>query len=308
VVARPVVEPLEPVEVEEQVRGPLDPAPAALGRLRDAYGNGPRGFHFIPALEVSDRTGMRALEQYAGAASFTGLALLQLNWLLDAMPSGGDPAGLLASDMQRGAELSRGQSTFATVRHGDSWYAVKQGRSLRREPGDLRYDAGLAIAKRRGDDGAWTDVVPARPKTRTPSFDSSGPDIVSGAAVVGAPVGADATTSRGRVRVTGSIGDRHGRALAPYRASYATTACGVALRFAVRPGLVYEYSAFFRGTKSPKRDGGTLTGADQVVTADPAPETVHIKKSYGSANDPRLVRARMRFRVSKARDVRVEMC
>ena len=34
---------------------------AALVRLRMAYGNGPRGYHFIPALQIADPLGARAL-------------------------------------------------------------------------------------------------------------------------------------------------------------------------------------------------------------------------------------------------------
>jgi hypothetical protein len=184
-----------------------------------------------------------------------------------------------------------------------------QAAGQRPHAGDLRYDAGLAIAKRRRDDGSWTDVVPARPKTRSPAFDSAGPDIVGGAAVVGVPVGDDATTSSGRVRVTGSIRDRHGQPLVPYRASYVARACGVELRFAARPGFVYEYSAFFRGGRLPDRGrAGELRGGGGRVTASPAPASVRLERGYGSAVDPRLVRARLRFAVPRPRTVRVRMC
>jgi hypothetical protein len=190
------------------------------------------------------------------------------------------------------------------------WFALRlQGPGQRLHAGDLRYDAGLAIAKRRRDDGTWTDVVPARPKTPSPGFDSAGPDVVSGTRVLGVPVGESAKTSRGRVRVTGEIRDRRGKALAPYRASYVTRPCGVELRFAAQPGVVYEYSAFFRGGHLPDRaPGGRLRGGGLRVVATPAPASVAFERGYGSAADPHLVRARMRFSVPRASTVAVRMC
>jgi hypothetical protein len=216
----------------------------------------------------------------------------------------------LAADRRLAGVLGSGSGAFAVVRRADVWFAVRlQGAGRRDHAGDLRYDAGLAIAKRRGDDGDWTDVVPARPTTASPGFDSAGPNVVSGAALVGVPVGEDATTSRGRVRVTGAMRDRAGRSVAPYRASYVTRDCGVELRFAARPGLVYEYSAFFRGRQLPDRGReGELRGGGRRVVASPAPASVSFGRGYGSAVDPHLVRARMRFSVPRARTVRVRMC
>jgi hypothetical protein len=169
----------------------------------------------------------------------------------------------------------------------------------------------LAIAKHQAGDGTWHDIVPIRPTTKAPGFDSAGPAILSGNSVVGVPVGDHLETSSGSVQVLGGIRSRSGSNLETLRARYLATSCGVELLFAAYPGHAYEYSAFFRGTRSPKRDGGKLTGrgpSDQTVTADPAPYKVHIQKDYGSANDPRLVRARMRFQVANKRTVHVEMC
>jgi hypothetical protein len=284
-------------------------ADRALQRLRDAYPIGDRGQFFVPGLAKDIWKTFPALDGYAGAPSMDGIALAMVDMALGEMKRHAGRSEI-AADRSLAGVLGSGSGSFAVVRRGGVWFAVRtQAAGQPLHAGDLRYDAGLAIAKRRGDDGAWTDVVPARPKTRSPAFDSAGPDIVSGAAVAGVPVGDDATTSSGRARVTGSIRDRHGQPLAPYRASYVTRACGVELGFAARPGFVYEYSAFFRGSRLPERGRpGELRGAGLHVTASPAPASIRLERGYGSSADPHLVRARMRFGVPAPRTVRVRMC
>jgi hypothetical protein len=284
-------------------------ADRSFARLLHAYPIGDRGQHYVPGLARDVRGTMPWLDGYAGAPSMDGIALAMVDMALGEMERDAGRSGL-AADRPLAGVLGSGSGTFAVVQHAGVWFALRlQGAGQLDHAGDLRYDAGLAIAKRRRDDGAWTDIVPARPKTTSPSFDSAGPDIFSGTAIVGVPVGEAATTSRGRVRVTGAIRDRHGKALAPYRASYVTRACGVELRFAARPGLVYEYSAFFRGTHLPDlRRGAELRGGGLHVAASPAPASVTFQRGYGSAADPHLVRARMRFSVPRTRTVAVRMC
>lgn len=278
-------------------------------RLLHAYPIGRSGQYYVPALARNVRGTMPWLDGYAGAPSMDGIALTMVDMALGEMRRHAERLQV-GADRSLAGVLGSGSGSFAVVRRGRVWFAVRlQSARQRQHAGDLRYDAGLAIAKRRGDDGAWTEVVPARPKTRSPSFDSAGPDIVSGTAVVGLPFGAAATTASGRVRVTGSIRDRHGEPLAPYRASYVKRACGVELRFAARPGFVYEYSAFFRGKHLPDRGRkGELRGGGLRVVASPAPVSVRFQRGYGSAVDPHLVRARMRFSVPRSRTVDVRMC
>ena len=277
-------------------------------RLLYGYPIGRRGQYYVPGLARSVRGTMPWLDDYAGAPSMDGIALAMVDMALGEMKRHAERSQI-AADRSLAGVLGSGSGSFAVVRHGRVWFALRlRSAGQSRHAGDLRYDAGLAIAKRRRDDETWADVVPARPKTRSPAFDSAGPDIVSGTAVVGIPVGDAARTSSGRVRVTGSIRDRHGEPLAPYRASYVTKSCGVELRFAAGPGHVYEYSAFFRGAHLPARRGGELRGGGLRVTATPAPASVSLQRGYGSAADPHLVRARMRFRVSRPSTVQVRMC
>jgi hypothetical protein len=148
-----------------------------------------------------------------------------------------------------------------------------------------------------------------RPTTRTPGFDSAGPAIWDGH-VTAFPVGDSLDTMEGAIKVKGSMRSRSGDVVAPLRAKYVVTDCGVELQFAAYPGKTYEYSSFFRGNDLPKLDdkGSSLTDGDTRVTWTPQPKDIALQRGYGSSNDPRLVRARLRFRVSKARTIHVTQC
>ena len=283
-------------------------ADRSFERLRDAYPIAKRGQHYVPGLARNVRRTIPWLDGYAGGPSMDGIALLMVDLAIDEV-EGGARRARIGSDRALSGVLGTGSGQFAIVRRGPVWFALRlRSAAQSYHAGDLRYDAGLAVAKRRGDGGHWRDVVPVRPKTRVPGFDSAGPDLLSGSAVVGVPVGDRLETSTGAARVSGAIRDRAGAELAPYRASYVARGCGVELRFAAYPGSVYEYSAFFRGRERPEQDGGRLAGGGQRVVASPEPSSVRLERGYGSAVDPRLVRARMRFSVPRARTVRIRMC
>jgi hypothetical protein len=283
-------------------------ADRSFARLRDAYPISDRGQFFVPGLAIDVRGTTPWLDGYAGAPSMDGIALVLVELALDEMKPNAAYSHI-AADRPSSRAIGSGRGRIAMVRRGAVWFAVRmQPTAHRHHVGDLRYDSGVAVAKHRAEDGAWHDFVPVRPTTAAPGFDSAGPDVLSGNSVLGVPVGDRVETATGKVSIVGRIVSSSGSTVAPLRSTYVATACGVELQFAAAPGRTYEYSAFFRGTKSPIRDGGTLVGGSQTVTANPKPDTVHVKKEYGSANDPRLVRARMRFRVPKARTVHVEMC
>jgi hypothetical protein len=285
-------------------------ADRALQRLRDAYPISDQGQYFVPGLAQSISKTFPALDGYAGAPSMDGIALVMVDYLLDEIKSDAKYSRI-ASDRSMSRGLGHGQGRIAMVRSGDVWFALRLQPTLHRHHiGDLRYDAGLAIAKRRDDQGRWTDIVPVRPTTKAPGFDSAGPAILSGNQVAAFPFGDSLDTSKGRVRVKGSIDSRSGDALAPYRATYAATECGVELLFAAYPGNTYEYSAFFRGNDLPKsfNGGKRLSDGKQTVRYSPKPDDIGLQRGYASSVDPRLVRARAMFRVSKARTVHVELC
>jgi hypothetical protein len=239
-----------------------------------------------------------------------GVALVLIDYLIDEMKKDREYASI-AADHSLSRGIGHGRGRIAMVRSSDVWFALRLMPTFHRHHiGDLRYDAGLAIAKRRDDEGVWRDVVPVRPTTNSPGFNSAGPSIVSGSSIAAIPVGDRLDTSKGKVRVRGSIESRSGQALAPYRASFLATDCGVEELFAAYPGQTYEYSAFFRGGDKPAaEDGGKkLSDGNQVVRLSPAPDDVKLQSGYHSSVDPSLVRARIHWRVSKARTVHVEMC
>ena len=285
-------------------------ADRALQRLRDAYPIGDRGQFFVPGLAQDIWKTFPALDGYAGAPSMDGIALLMIDLLIDEMKKDREYSRI-ASDRNIARGIGSGYGRIATVRQGDVWFALRLRPTVHRHHiGDLRYDVGLALAKRRDEEGHWKDVVPVRPTTEAPSFDTAGPAILSGNRIAGRAVGDRLKTSRGKVRVSGSIRDRSGDSIAPYRANYAATECGVEVLFAAYPGHIYEYSAFFRGGDYPKsyNGGKRLSDGKQTVRYSPKPDDIGLQRGYESSVDPRLVRARTMFRVSQPRTVHIEMC
>jgi hypothetical protein len=283
-------------------------ADRAFQRLRDAYPISDRGQFFVPGQAIDIDGTQPWLDGYAGAPSMDGIALVFTELSLGEMKAGASVRSI-ASDHRMSRGIGSGYGRIAMVRRGGVWFALRlKPTAHRNHVGDLRYDAGLAIAKRERDDGTWSDIVPVRPTTAAPGFDSAGPDVLSGGRVAGVPVGDSLKTAKGRVRVNGSIRSRGGDGMAPYRASYAAVSCGVELLFAAYPGRTYEYSTFFGGNDLPTVDGGKVSDGDTNAKASPSPDSVQLERGYGSAGYPRMVRARMRFRVSKARTVHVRMC
>jgi hypothetical protein len=283
-------------------------AQRALERLRDAYGSGPGGYHFIPALELSERLGTRGIEPYAGSPSFAGLTLVQLNWMVDELPAGHRRIGAVAASRNFGTTLSRGQSAFAMVRHGASWFAVRQGRSRRRYPGDLRYDFGL-IALKHGSGISWTNVMPQRPLTYG-DRSSAGPVLERGG-VRGYPSGRGIKISGGSVTVYGGFLTSGGRWLRRgVRFRYVPTACGVRVSVRGKRGDRFEYSSFLRSFRqNPVIGRKELSDSVQRVTASPLPGVVRTdRKRYYSATDPKLRRARMRFRLHRAQVISITTC
>jgi hypothetical protein len=285
-------------------------ADRALQRLRDAYPIGDRGQFFVPGLAKDIWKTFPALDGYAGAPSMDGVALVMVDYLIDEMKKDRE-YGSIAADHTLSRGIGHGRGRIAMVRKGDVWFALRLQPTFHREHiGDLRYDAGLSIAKHRDEEGAWQDVVPVRPTTNAPGWNSAGPNVMSGSSIEAIPVGDKLDTSKGKVRVKGSIRSRGGSAVAPYRASFEATDCGVEELFAAYPGQTYEYSAFFRGGDKPESEnhGKKLTDGKQVVRLSPAPDDVKLQTGYHSSVDPSLVRARIHWRVSEARTVHVEMC
>jgi hypothetical protein len=282
-------------------------ADRVLERLRDAHGVGPQGVWLIPALREDPQAGMAAVDYYAGAAAFGGLAHMMLEWALaEGAPEGED--GQLAFDRDGSALLLRGDVTLGLVRSDEVWFAVKQATSYNRHVGDLRYDFGLVAAKARGG-GGWEDVIPLRPKTSGPPV-SAGPLLLETPEGTGIPYGRRMSLGGERtVRVRGGFRERSGRILrGGTRFRFERADCGVRMSLLVAAGDALEYSAFMRGRAADVgvRERSVSDGRHEVTASEPV--RVSLEDGYASASDPRVVRARMPIARGERRVVSFTFC
>jgi hypothetical protein len=261
-------------------------AARAVDRLAAAYPVRDIGLLITPALARNLGGGIHGLDAYVAAVSYNGLTLAALEWAIGAAAPSAD--GEIGADTPGSSIVGDGQTAFATVRRGDVWFAVKKART---EPGDLRYDFGLVAIKALDGSAGWRDVMPARPITHGES-DTAGP-VVNGVTPKGDTIRVG-SSGRVTVKARGS------------RFTYEPTACGVKLSFPVTKGDVVDYSAFFRRGR-PDRNGSKLAESGQVLSAN-TPVEAEFQSGYSSGMDPRLLRARLRFRPEHDRDLRVTVC
>ena len=238
-------------------------AQRALARLAAAYPVGAGGPLITPALAQDLAAGARGLDVYSGAPAMAGLTLVLLNWTLELGAVENAP-GSLPADRPLRASISQGAGRFAVVRRGRTWFAVRMTRSERgTQAGDLRYDAGLALALTRVA-GEWRELVPQRPRRGFAGPRSAGPLLLDGGP--GRFYG-DSIRTRGdgSVRVLGEFR----RAGGPQPASivYRPLPCGVALAFSARGGSAYRLSAFFSGPPRLSRGIGAADATQQVVAS-----------------------------------------
>lgn len=286
-------------------------AQRSLDRLHDAYRNVPGGHSLIPAVASADdpAIGARGLDPYAGAPSFTALTLLELQWMLDAMPEEEGPVGKLAADGDTQTRMLRGRPKFAVMRSGRTWFAVRAGHSETRYPGDLRYDFGMVAMKRQNADGEWRDVMPLRPITFG-DRDSAGPLLYRNG-VRALPWGGPFRVRRGALDLQGGFRALDGTwqpEVVHFR--YTPTDCGVVFSFRGEAGDQYEYASFLRGAEREPdvTEAGASDGVQQVA-ADPAPTSIGVdRRRYYSSSDADLRRVRMRWRLERDTTISVETC
>jgi hypothetical protein len=236
----------------------------ALARLRSAYPVTSRGQLITPALAADLPAGARGLDEYAGASDMAGLALALLNWTLDLRPDENSPAALPADRALR-ATISQDDGRFAVVRRGRTWFAVKMTRSVRpHQARDLRYDAGLALALRKGARG-WRELVPQRPRNGDAGPPSAGPVLLGGAPRYFHGRSID-TRGDGSVRVAGDFRRLGGgRRRRPAAVVHRPTPCGVSLAFNARRADAYRLSAFF--SRRPRISGRGAGDGFQTIAA-----------------------------------------
>ena len=259
----------------------------AFARLGSAYGAGREGFFITPALAQSLRAGIAGLDPYAAAASYNGLTLVGAEWAIEAAAPARAP-GSIAADSDGGRVLGRGDATFATVRAGDVWFAVKQARSAAT---DLRYDFGVVALRVRDDDGTWR-ALPLRPRLSR-AIASAGPLLRLGRRT-GAPEGGRIAIGRdGTVTIAGGFRTRSGRWLRRgVRFRFEPTGCGVRTTVPARRGDRHRYSAFFAG--SPSASGRSVADARHVVSFG-SRAAVGRGGRHASGAEPRLTEMRLRF-------------
>jgi hypothetical protein len=285
-------------------------AERALDRLARAYAGGPFGMWIAPALRGGVTAGVRGLDPYAAAGSYTALTLVALGWTEEAL--GRVPAGTvpLGGDEPGAFHVGRGTSALVAVRSGAVWFAVKQTPAAHTRTGvdyftDLRYDAGLVALDRRGDDGVWRGVLPLRPRTER-TFDAAGP-LLRHRGRIARPVGRRLRVAGdGVVRLTAVFRRADGRALAGRSTlRFEPLACGVRIVAPARRSGRWEYSAFFAGR--PRRRGTrTVADAGQRVTVFPAAR-VSTERGYASGEDASLTRVRFAF-PARRRPVTITIC
>lgn len=281
----------------------------SLARLRSEYIGGRYGMSITPSLRkgYSDQAAS-GLDSSAGGPSFTGLALMGLNWALDeGSTTGTRPASALSADRDGATVLGTGPSRFAVVRRGPLWWVIKSSAGAGRIR-DLRFDFGLQSLKDRDRSGRWEDVVPLRPYTKD-APDSAGPVLLNGGTRA-LPYTTDIAAGRGgRVTAVGGFVPGGG---APLRTGvsfrWVPRGCGVRLTFPARAGDSFEYSAFFReGNGPPEITEQSVADGWQIVRFTPR-ASVTLEPGYSSASDPNITRARLNWTVKRDERIRVAVC
>ena len=245
-----------------------------IERLRARYPTTSEGLMVTPSLAQDIEAALPGVDEYVAGASYTGLTLVALEWLIASGPSATAAA-------PAAAVVGSGPGAWASSRRGRVWFAVKRTRTSTR---DLRYDFGLVALEVGGEE------LPLRPRT-VAGHDSAGPVLSS----IGYPEGTDIRLgTKGGVTVRGGFRTRSGRWLRRgVTFTFTPTKCGVRLTL---PEGRYDYSAFFRG--EPKRSGRTVRDAGQQIRFDRAPSLELDGRSYASGTDTGLTRARMRVRTA----------
>lgn len=286
----------------------------ALARLQTDYWRPDVGLAMTPSfVQSTGKPPLRGVDTYAGGSSYAALTMVPLEWAAHEAAISDGAGAPIPADAQSINFVGRGQSTVATVRAGDRWFAVS--RAPARISGsnslyarDLRYDAGLVAFKAPDASGRWIDVMPLRPRTGTP--DSAGPTLRRFGRLW-RPVGSRIDASpRGTITLDGELRDFKGNpAHRRLRMIIAPEGCGVRVSFGVHAGERTQFSAFFRRVPDRrKRKSLVLSDDHQNVYVTPVPNAVKLQGGYSSAADAGLVRARMTFKSNRTRRVSVTIC
>lgn len=120
------------------------------------------GLPLVPRLKNKDldNVSYNGLDYYASYNMYEGLALFGLRKARDILKTEDDSATATASNEVDSTYIDPSQTKFATVKHGNIWYALHGGDALP----DARYDFGVVNAQKKVGD-RWIPAMPHRPHT-----------------------------------------------------------------------------------------------------------------------------------------------
>jgi hypothetical protein len=282
---------------DARARGEMESAAdRAFARLTRVNRFGPGGIGAVPR-PLSRRTRFHGVDSNEIVPAALVIFLLNLSADEASAAPPVTPTALPAD--ADGAFVEPRQSGFATVRHGDLWYAIHRQTITY----DLRYDFGLVELKQRAPDGGWHDVVRPRPNTRGPAQDSAGPVIVRNG-VRYLPFGESiAVRAGGVVLVRGGFRSELGAWLrrgVTFR--YAPVRGGVAVSFPLRAGDTARIATFLPERQARFR-GRTVSDARSVASISLRPSSVRFGRGYASCCDEHLVAATQFFRPARDQTV-----
>jgi hypothetical protein len=277
-------------------------AGAALNRLVSLHRGGRHGFAITPTLAAGAAgvdLGMDlGIDWYASTAAYTGLAAVGANWLAEELQAAGPARGQRLPAGRNGAtKLSTGAGSFATVRRGNSWYAVRLAAA-----GDLRMDFGVAAWKTRGAGGAWSDRLPLRPVGKG----GAGPYLVRRGRSAEPRAESLAVTRRGVVTLKGGGFKAGRRYLQKTKFVVTPGANHLDYEFRAHRGDRVRYSVFLPAASRITPTARGLTSSRLRVEAN-QPARLTIDGRYASGREAGLVKATLDLAVRHSGGVRIRL-
>jgi hypothetical protein len=277
-------------------------ADAAMDRLVSLHRGGRHGFAITPAL-AAGAAGVHldvdlGIDWYASTAAYTGLTAVGANWMAEHLQAAGPARGQrLPAALDGATTLSTGAGSFATVRRGNSWYAVRLAAA-----GDLRMDFGVAAWKTRDAGGTWSDRLPLRPVGKG----GAGPYLVRHGRRAEPRAESLAVTRRGDITLKGGGFKAGRRYLQKTNFRVTPGANHLDYDFRARRGDRVLYSVFLPADSSITPTARGLTSSRVRVEAN-HPARLTIDGRYASGREAGLVKARLNLAVQHSGAVRIRL-
>ena len=183
---------------DDQTQDFLAVGDRAVRRLGALHPVGPDGMAIVPS--ANGPATIPALDDYAGDVVYNGLTLTALEWAIKdtRRRPGCLPDAIMAERARADAVLRFETGTFAVLRRGRVWMAVKRAS----QGDDPRTGFGLRALKYLGDDGRWVDLMPAAPRLAGAPT-TLGPALIPRSGRLAVPKGAHLKTTNGRITIDG---------------------------------------------------------------------------------------------------------